>query len=548
MQVKLGLCVSACTGFWSCQRSAVPTENIHSEITPIVITDTKLWPIPASVNSSTDRCNLPVNFTFAIMNDTSVTDAELDLLSFSVDRFRVEVSHLLSFAASTVSGGDCPIHECGVIVNSTAPVTWFDDVETEAYVLIFNATLCLIRCNTRYGCMHGMKTFMQFVEPLDNNSIPKEIEVQDMPQFAHRGLLIDTGRRFLQPETIKRHIDMLSATKMNILHWHMTDDFAFPVSLPGFPELAAKGAFSSKTIYSSATVRDLVKYANERGVKILPELDMPGHTTSWFYSHPELMGDALNATDPTRPETFDFLKAVINDTVNLFQTKFIHLGGDELDKAWDTAPIIEWMKANNMKTHADLVQYWMSKIDKIAQDLGITVILWEDFIPSLKESFRNDYPNIRWQMWMKSTSDSAVFASSTPHTIFSTNFYLDHLDKKWPNLYTFGQEISNQALDVLGGGEACMWGEWVDDTNILPRTWPRAAAVAETLWSHPANTAGGPSVALLRLAKWRCRMIEFWGYNFIEPLGQVSVSDPEIEMTWHTDKSQWHCRETDLVR
>jgi len=331
------------------------------------------------------------------------------------------------------------------------------------------------------------------------------------------------------------------------LHWHMTDDFAFPVSLPGFPELAAKGALSPNAIYSPETVRDLVAYAKARGVKILPELDIPGHTTSWFYAHPELMGDAVNSTDPTRPETYDFLKAVINDTIHLFQTNIIHLGGDELADAWNTAPINQWMKTNNMYSHADLVQYWVGKINNIGQELGVTIIMWEDFLPSLKGTLSAVYPNIEWQIWMKSSADAADFASSNPNTIFATDFYLDHLDKTWTVLYSNGQRLVSNSNQNIAGGEACMWGEWVDDSNILSRTWPRAAAVAETLWSHPSNTAGGPSGALLRLAKWRCRMKEYFGYTFIEPLGQVRVSEPEIEMTWHTDKSQWYCPETDLA-
>ena len=540
---SLGVVMFSSLSWWSCgSDSETLVSEQQSRISPLLNTELKLWPVPTAVDSSSETCHMSRNFKFQLANNSSRTP----LISEAIDRFTSDLSVLLAMSKTLNESSACESRYCDVLVEDDEIVDWFTDPVQEYYEIKFKDPAgCWIFCKSVFGCMHGMKTFIQFIEPMNSNSIPSNFNVTDIPQFPHRGLLIDTSRRFLSPDVIKLHIDMMSATKLNVLHWHLVDDFGFSVSLPSFPELASKGAISQYAIYTPATVRELIAYARARGVIIMPELDIPGHSSRWFLSHPELMGIAENGIDPTRPETYEFLKLVIADTVDLFQTNVIHLGGDELYDAWSTAAINVWMKSNSMYSHSDLVHYWLTKMNDIAKDLNITVIMWEDFLPLVK-AWSGQYTHIKWQMWMRSSGETAAVA--LPNKVFSTDFYLDHIDKNWVHFYEKGRDFAKNANGNIAGGEACMWGEWVDDTNILQRTWPRAAAIAETLWSHPDNTQGGFGTALLRLVKWRCRMMEFFGYKFIEPLGQVTPSNPEIPMTWGTDQSQWWCPETDFAR
>jgi hexosaminidase len=281
----------------------------------------------------------------------------------------------------------------------------------------------------------------------------------------------------------------------------------------------------------------------------MPEIDIPGHTLSWFKSHPELQGMAKEAIDPTNEKSYEFIERLLKSVSHLFETRVIHLGGDEFLSAWDTPGIQSWMEANNIPTKADLIIYWLNRVNRIAKKLELKVWMWEDYLSvvpkDMLDQHKEDWSQIRWQMWQKNLHDSEFFGRDYGRpVIFSTDFYLDHLQLDWSALYSVPMRSVNGG--GVMGAEACMWGEWVDDSNFISRVWPRAAAVAEALWTAPSEAVA--SHATMRLAKWRCREKEIFGHDRIEPVGQVSVDNPSKQWIWHTDKSQWYCDETDLVR
>jgi hexosaminidase len=499
-----------------------------------------LFPLPKSVKfTSEGSCFLTGLFSFVLDGDSP------SLLRDSATTYSAqlqEVNKLMPESGSEV----CAVSSCSISVTSDAEVDWFKDTKDEMYEISFNDRTCKISCSKMYGCMHGMKTFVQLVDPVAGRGVPNEFRISDEPRFPHRGLLIDTSRHFLPINVIKDHIDMLSAAKMNVLHWHLTDDHSFPLSLPFFPDLAQMGAYSSRAIYSPDSVRDIVQYAHERGVQILPEIDVPGHTVSWFKARPEYKGKASDVLDPTRVELYADLEAIFADVKELFKTPFIHIGGDEVDNGWDTADIQEWV-ADQQKTQPgfNLIVYWLDKMHSIATNLDITFIMWGDFVSKIPQVDLRLYPRIKWHMWQSSWgwAETSKFATTNSGTIFSTDFYLDHLELDWTKLYSV--DLGSEPPIGVAGAEACMWGEWVDESNVLQRTWPRAAAVGELLWS-PRQDGGFPS-ATMRLAKWRCRMREFGGYRFIEPVGPARVNNPAEKWKWGTDKAQWYCPESDLV-
>ena len=496
------------------------------------------FPLPVSFDhvASDGSCAVSNSFSFIL------GDSPSHVLQEATTQYNQYLKDLTSYSSSS-NVPPCRVSDCSVSSVSPAEVNWFEDTNDESYTITFEDSGCKIKCEKIYGCMHAMKTFVQMIDPLMGSTVPNKFTITDKPRFAYRGLLIDSARHFLPVTIIKQHIDMMSATKMNVLHWHLTDDHSFPIWLPSIPELADKGAYSPRAIYSPESVREIVAYANDRGIKILPEIDVPAHTVSWFKSHPELTGMANDVMDPTSPITYNFIREVVNDVVDLFNTKVIHLGGDEVDNAWNTRGINDWLERNKM-TPSDLIHEWIRGIHEIAVKLDIRVIMWEDFLERIDDSaatVKEKYPRISWHMWKRSWPKTQEFSATNQGTIFSSSFYLDHLDLKWSDLYSV--DLREDASAKMAGAEACMWGEWVDESNVLQRTWPRAAAVAERLWTQ---TQEDFSTATKRLAKFRCRMREFWDHRFIEPLGSARADKPDEEWSTHTDKAQWYCPEADL--
>jgi hexosaminidase len=489
---------------------------------------------------SVESCRLPESFLFSLVEESE----SLPLLRESAATFSSKLHEVNKFIPKADSK-PCVVSSCSIYVTHADEIQWFQDPTDEGYEISFIDPTCKISCSRMYGCMHAMKTFVQLVDPVAGRGIPKQFHIADEPRFPHRGLLIDTSRHFLPMKVIKDHIDMLAAAKMNVLHWHLTDDHSFPLSLPRYPELAQMGAYSPRAIYSEASVRDIVQYAYKRGVKILPEVDVPGHTDSWFKSHPEWSGIADGVLDPTRNETYIVLENIFGDIKELFKTPVIHIGGDEVDNGWNTPGINAWLKKQSM-SQSGLIVHWLSKMHAIATNLKITFIMWGDFVNKIPEVDSSKYPQIKWQMWESYWDWTRTREFAETHrtgTLFSTDFYLDHLELDWTKLYSVDLGIDRPS--GIDGAEACMWGEWVDESNVLQRTWPRAAAVGELLWSP--KQSGGFASATMRLAKWRCRLREFWDYKFIEPVGQARVASPDNEWKWNTDKAQWYCPESDLV-
>ena len=510
------------------------------EATPYI----SLWPQPRNANYSGGSCALTARFRieYSSSDKSLVESTHESRLLKAITRTNAKIESLIN--RSHFSVPECRVQACSVLVEDVLR-GFSREVRSEGYVLRFDGSEgCSISCSRVYGCMHGFSTFIFIVDPMKSNGIPSRIEIDDEPQLPHRGLMIDTARRFLPVSLIKEHLDVMSMVKMNVLHWHIVDDHSFPLHLKSFPELSAMGAYSSRAIYSPSQIREIIEYAASRGILVVPEIDIPGHTESWMKSHPELQGDAQGAIDPTRDETYDFLKTILKEVKSLFSTDVfetsrprIHLGGDETWNAWDTPGIKRWMHDHGMDSKGDMVSYWLDRLDEVANDIGIEIMLWEDFLADQHKQRLG----VTWQFWQSHLNNTGI--SLGQPVVYSTQFYLDHLDLRWEELYAVNMTAA--ASNVVGG-EACMWGEYVDRSNHFQRVWPRTAAVAERLWCGDKCSLDPSQTASARLSKWRCRMVEFMGYPHIEPVGQTPVAQPDQDWTWHTDKEQWYCGEHDL--
>ena len=365
--------------------------------------------------------------------------------------------------------------------------------EDESYRLEVRTEQARLTAPTPVGVLRGMETFLQLVD-LDTRGFGvAAVDVSDRPRFRWRGLLLDASRHWMPVPVIKRNLDAMAAVKLNVLHWHLSDDQGFRIESRRFPELQRLG--SDGNYYTQADVREVIAYARERGIRVVPEFDMPGHTTSWFVSHPELASAAGPyvierawgvfdaAMDPTKAEVYAFLDGFIGEMAALFPDEYFHIGGDEVNgKQWDHNPRIQaFMRRRGMKGNHDLQAYFNRRVLAIVRQHGKKMIGWDEILhPELPK-------DIVVQSW-RGQKSLAEAAQQGYMGILSFGYYLDHIlpasfhYKVDPMEGETGGLTEEQKSRILGG-EACMWAEYVTPENVDSRVWPRAAAIAERLWS-----------------------------------------------------------------
>ena len=261
--------------------------------------------------------------------------------------------------------------------------------EDESYSLVITPTGAKLDAATTLGAMHGLQTFLQLVETGPEGFDVPAISIQDQPRFPWRGLMIDVSRHFIPIDVLKRNLDGMAAVKLNVFHWHLSDNQGFRVESKKFPKLQEMG--SDGFYYTQDEVKDLIAYARDRGIRVVPEFDMPGHSTAWFVGYPELAstpgpysierkwGVFDPAMDPTSEHTYAFLDEFIGEMTKLFPDKFFHVGGDEVNgKQWDANPKIHaFMHAHGLKNNADLQAYFNTRIQKIVAKHGKTMEGWD---------------------------------------------------------------------------------------------------------------------------------------------------------------------------
>lgn len=526
-------------------------------------TGLKIWPKPAHVSVAPDEagCRIAAGFSF---KSELVAGPFVDLLTQFARDATAKMTILTTAGAGLATSTElCIVTSCALRVDDPLGTIGLN-TESEAHAIDFrDVGECSITCKTVFGCMHGMRSFLQIVDPIYGLAVPVAFSISDEPAFSHRALMLDTGSHFLPTDLILETIEMMSETKLNVLHWHISEHQSFPMESRVYPKLSGKGAFSPKAVYSQADVRTIVAFARARGIRVIPELDVPAHTTSWFRGYPELLGSTTWAIDLTREDNYVFLEKLLVETRALFATDIheeeamIHLGGDETENCWETPEINAWMEARGMSGKGDLVQYWVSRLTAMATKIDIRITLWADFLMDTIDGFGDESNRIVWQTWQHSEASSAMLAAVLQRdVIHSQGFYLDHTYETWMDFY--GRPL--KPAPGLIGGETCLWTAWADETNAFMETWPRAAAAAERFWRGDKGSLKAKYGAALRLAKWRCRMVHLFGHPGVGPVGDTgsdTIENPWVtsltgasESFWidaaNADKTQFWCPEADL--
>jgi hexosaminidase len=443
-----------------------------------------LMPVPAKVQVGNGQLVIDQSFTAA---STGTSDARLER---GIARFLGDLSRQTGMPL-TVRPSDAS--HATFTIHAQSPGRKVQEVgEDESYTLEISASHATLTAPTTLGALHGLQTFLQLVAPTSAGFTAPVVTINDQPRFAWRGLLIDVSRHFFPMEVLKRNLDGMAALKMNVLHWHLSDDEGFRVESKRFPKLHEAG--SDGSYYRQAEIRDFISYARDRGIRVVPEFDVPGHSRSWVAAYPELasvpgpyragrFANADTVMDPTREGTYKFLDKFIAEMAALFPDVYFHVGGDEVNnKPWDSNPKIqEFIHAHGMKNNRDLQAYFNQRLQKIVSKHGKIMMGWDEVL----------HPDLPTNVVVESWRGQDSLADAAKRGYRGLLAYGYYLDLVWPAARHYAVDpmsggaasLTPEEQRLILGGEACMWAEFITPETIDSRIWPRLAAIAERFWS-----------------------------------------------------------------
>ncbi len=370
--------------------------------------------------------------------------------------------------------------------------------EDESYTLEITPQHAHLQAATDVGAMHGLETLLQLIQADARGFSLPAVSIQDAPRFPWRGLMIDVGRHFEPVSVIERTLDALAEVKMNVFHWHLSDDQGFRIESKLYPKLTGMG--SDGQYYTQQQAKEVVAYARARGIRVVPEFDIPGHTTSWMVGYPDLasapgpfsierhFGVFNPVMDPTRDSTYEFLDKFIGEMADIFPDAYLHIGGDENNGVeWKQNPKIQaFAAAHNLHGTAAIQAYFNQRLLPILTKHSKKMIGWDEVLtPDLPK-------DVMVQSW-RGFDSLAAGAKQGYSGILSAGYYLDHMDPASAHYRVdplpANSDLTPQQAARILGGEACMWSEYVGPRTIDSRIWPRTAAIAERLWSPRTVTS-----------------------------------------------------------
>jgi hexosaminidase len=445
-------------------------------------------PLPARLTLDAGR--LPLDSTFTVAT-----------AGFTDDRLRRGLRRTLEWIGAEIGqpvGHDssAPAGDARLVLKVAGPGQAVQTPdEDESYHLTVSPTQVVLEAPTVVGALRGMETLRQLVTADSSGFFLPAAHIEDQPRFRWRGLLLDVGRHFQPPEVIKRTLDGMAMVKLNVLHWHLSEDQGFRVESRRFPRLQRLG--SDGQYYSQSDIREIVAYARDRGIRVVPEFDMPGHSTAWFVGYPQYasapgpyrierrFGVFDPAFDPTREATYQFIDGFIAEMATLFPDPYWHVGGDEVNgRQWNqNARIVRFRRLHHLRDNEALQTYFNRRLARILTSHGKRMVGWDEIL-------QPDLPRTAVIQSWRGTEYLGQAARQGNAAILSAPYYLDHID---PADYHYLADplppettLTPAEQTLVLGGEACMWAEHVSPETVDSRVWPRMAAIAERFWSPAA--------------------------------------------------------------
>ena len=433
-----------------------------------------------------------------------------------------------------------------------------------------------VTAKTNWGALHAFTTLQQMIiaDGKGGLMIEQPVTIKDSPKYPYRGIMVDTGRNFISMNKIYEQINGMALSKLNVLHWHLDDAQSWPIQMTSFPQMT-KDAYSPREVFTHTDVRNVIAYGRARGVRIIPEVDMPGHASSgwkqidssivacqnsWWSNDVWPLHTAVEPNpgqlDIIYNKTYDAVKTVYSELSSLFTDNFFHVGADELQEGCYnfSSHVSSWFAADKSRTYDDLTQHWVDNAVPIFQSpsnypstINRTLIMWEDILVSTPHA--HTLPkDIILQSWNLGVANIKNLTSRGYRTIVSSSdfMYLDcgvggwvtndprYIElanpmtngtetfnyggdggswcspyKTWQRIYDydFTATLTPSEAELVIGAEAPLWSEQVDDAVVSQKMWPRAAALAELVWSGNKDSKG-----MLRTTEMTQRILNFREY------------------------------------
>jgi hexosaminidase len=480
------------------------------EVSNAQTTGLTLFPMPKSMNIKAGKLRLSGKVTIA------VSGPEKDeLLGRSVIRLAYKIQNKSkTLIYPVIVKNREHLDSFSIVLMAEKSATMQIGME-ESYSISVKGNQLILQANNTIAAMRGMETILQLLTSDDIGYYFPEVEINDAPRFPWRGLMIDVSRHFIPLEVLKRNIEAMSEVKMNVLHLHLSDNEGFRFESKKFPDLQGKG--SNGKYYTQSELLDLVSFASDRGILIVPEFDIPGHSKSWFAGYPQLasspgpfkpgpgyMADASNpinpanllkfiktyptpAMNPAKESTYEFLDTFFTEVSHVFPSPYIHIGVDENNGVvWmNNNSIVDFMNEKGMHSTDKLQEYFAQRVDEIIKKHGKATIGWEEIYSAAISK------KVLLQIWdtRAPKTRSIEILRHGNYEINSRGYYLDLFMPAY--VHYLNDPLPYQCPDSLKrlvlGGEAAIWTELANEENIESRIWPRTAAVAERLWSQASQ-------------------------------------------------------------
>ncbi|MCV9385051.1 beta-N-acetylhexosaminidase [Reichenbachiella ulvae] len=370
--------------------------------------------------------------------------------------------------------------------------------EDESYQLTIDENQIRLLATTDIGAVRGFQTLFQLISIDEKGYYLPQVDIVDEPRFQWRGLMIDASRHFQPVGVIKRNLDGMEAVKLNVLHLHLCDDHGYRVESKKFPklnELASEGQY-----YTVEELKGIIKYAADRGIRVMPEIDVPGHASALLTAFPELgskdttyslvrnAGVFDPTLNPIKEETYEFLDQLFGEVAEIFPDPYFHIGGDENEgHHWDQNQEIQaFMKANGLKNNHELQTYFNQHLFEILGKYDKYMMGWDEIHT---EGIPKETVIHSWRGGGQDLADTTtLFAAARQgyKTVLSNGYYID-LMRPASHHYLrdpyFGYELEDEMKNNILGGEATQWSELVVPLTVDSRIWPRMGAIAERFWS-----------------------------------------------------------------